>query len=316
MALGWWAWVLVGIGVSAVLALVVTWVPDQLVQHDIRRSTRKRPLSETPTATDRLKARTDARNSLLQSISVLGIAAGLVVTIVQVTSTQESAQRQLRVAEIQQERDRFNAAVENLSSRDHRSIRLGGVHTLATLLDSPEFKDAALAVLALYISENAAPGTPGVAVSLRADQPDVEAAIREGCRASHGTDFGDLVSLDGKNLVDMDLSGCDLAGASLREAHGVDLELIESNLSYADFEAADLASAEFFDANLFSANLGSTDLRGAGLHGANLREADLRGADLSGADVSAANFELAWANSNTKWPSGFDPNEAGVTMVE
>lgn len=220
MELGWWAWVLVGIGVIAVLALVVTWVPDQLVQHDIRRSTRKRPLSETPTATDRLKARTDARNSLLQSISVLGIAAGLVVTILQVTSTQESAQRQLRVAEAQQERDRFNAAVENLSSPDDRSIRLGGVHTLATLLDSPEFKEAALAVLALYISENAVPGSPGVAVSFKADQPDVEAALREGCRASQATDFGDLVILDGKNLVDMDLSGCDLTRASLREAHG------------------------------------------------------------------------------------------------
>jgi len=49
MDLGWPAWVLVGMGAPIVLALVVTWVPDRFVQHDIRRSTMKRPRSEIPT---------------------------------------------------------------------------------------------------------------------------------------------------------------------------------------------------------------------------------------------------------------------------
>jgi len=182
MNLGWLWWVLLGVCALAILALVVIWVPDRLVQHDIHRSIRSRPESETPTAADRLKARTDARNSLLQSISVLGIAAGLVITVLQVSSTQESAQQQLGVAEAQQERDRFNAAVENLSS-ESRSIRLGGVYTLSTLLDSPEFKDAGLAVLALFASDNAIPGKPAAAVSVSVNQPDVDAALRDAAPA-------------------------------------------------------------------------------------------------------------------------------------
>jgi uncharacterized protein YjbI with pentapeptide repeats len=308
-------WVLAAVGAIAFLALVVTWVPDRLVQHDIRRSMRARPDSETPTAADRLKARTDARNSLLQSISVLGIAAGLVITVLQVSSTQESAQQQLGVAEAQQERDRFNAAVQDLSSTS-RAIRLGGVYTLSTLLDSQDFRDAAVAVLALFASDNAIPGTPGAAALAPANQPDVDAALREGCRASKGTGFGELVNLDGRNLVDMNLRNCDLSRASVRGAHARDLVLIGAELVATQFPGADLTSAEFANANLFNANLAKTTLQGAGLNGANLDEADLRGADLSGADLSGATLELAWADSMTKWPEGFDPVEAGVTSVD
>ena len=57
---------------------------------------------------------------------------------------------------------------------------------------------------------------------------------------------------------------------------------------------------------LKGANLASIDLSEA-----NLNYADLRGADLQGADLSGTKY-----NKSTKFPESFDPEEAGMVLVE
>ena len=43
----------------------------------------------------------------------------------------------------------------------------------------------------------------------------------------------------------------------------------------------------------------------------NLEQEDLAGVDLQGADLSGAKY-----NKSTKFPEGFDPEEAGMVLVE
>ena len=58
------------------------------------------------------------------------------------------------------------------------------------------------------------------------------------------------------------------------------------------------------------------DLSEADLHGANLNVADLSLADLRNADISVADLRAAEYDGNTKWPEGFDPEEAGAVKVD
>jgi len=60
-----------------------------------------------------------------------------------------------------------------------------------------------------------------------------------------------------------------------------------------------------------SLKLKGANLAGIDLSEANLREANLHGADLYGADLSGAKY-----NKSTKFPEGFDPEEAGMVLVE
>ena len=57
-----------------------------------------------------------------------------------------------------------------------------------------------------------------------------------------------------------------------------------------------------------------TQLIEANLEGANLADADLRRADMRNANLQDANLAGVWYNSNTRWPEGFDPEEAGAVF--
>ena len=66
-------------------------------------------------------------------------------------------------------------------------------------------------------------------------------------------------------------------------------------------------------------DLSGAELKGANLRGANLREADLyladlRGANLGGADLREADLSRAFYNSVTQFPSGFEPETAGMVL--
>jgi hypothetical protein len=89
-----------------------------------------------------------------------------------------------------------------------------------------------------------------------------------------------------------DLSGADLSRAKLSRA----------KLSEADLNGADLNGAKLSRADLSEADLSRAKLIGANLSGARLSGADLNGARLIG----------AIADSNTKFPNGFDAKDAGV----
>lgn len=75
---------------------------------------------------------------------------------------------------------------------------------------------------------------------------------------------------------------------------------------------ADLTTASLLGANLTGARLEHANLTRASLLGANLTDARLQDADLTDAVLEGATLSEARANSNTRWPEGFDPQAAGV----
>ena len=134
-------------------------------------------------------------------------------------------------------------------------------------------------------------------------------------------------NLEYANLYVASLYGASLDGAILRLAN---LEL--ANLSGADLDGANLSQANLAGTNLreaslvkatpYRANLSGANLELANLDGAILRLANLRGANLRGANLRdpflnpAADLSGAFADKDTQWPDGFDPEAAGVIFTE
>ena len=104
----------------------------------------------------------------------------------------------------------------------------------------------------------------------------------------------------GANLREFDLSGDNLSQANLFNAH-----LFNTNLEWADLQGANLQNAYLKKANLQGAKLIRANLRGA-----NLTEAMLKGAILHAADLRGAKY-----NQDTKWPTDFDPEQAGAVLL-
>lgn len=90
-------------------------------------------------------------------------------------------------------------------------------------------------------------------------------------------------SLQGANLVGLDLSHRYLGRADMRNA-----QLARTNLFMADLSGACLADADLTEADLSGANLANADLRGAIFTDANLQVADLNNAILTRANLHAA----------------------------
>jgi uncharacterized protein YjbI with pentapeptide repeats len=87
--------------------------------------------------------------------------------------------------------------------------------------------------------------------------------------------------------------------------------LAEADLSGAFLLGADLTGMQCTGASFRNAKLARATFHEADLRGADLRGADLRGATLSGADLSDARFD-----TQTRWPSGFDPHASGARYLE
>ena len=68
------------------------------------------------------------------------------------------------------------------------------------------------------------------------------------------------------------------------------------------------------DGGLATANTLSAVIAGANLEGANLDWAILWGTDLTGANMAEARLHEATADTDTRWPDGFDPVAAGVAF--
>ena len=101
------------------------------------------------------------------------------------------------------------------------------------------------------------------------------------------------------------LSGANLSGCNL----------IRANLFGAIMNRVNLHQANLRGANLGSARLRKANLRGAVMDSANLIGADLRGANLQTANLQNADLTNSEFDSDTKWPSNFDPIEAGAILL-
>jgi len=106
----------------------------------------------------------------------------------------------------------------------------------------------------------------------------------------------------GGNLRHARIIGGDLHDAILPEADMVDADLRDSNLTGADLSGANLKGADLRGAILWGGKLSRAVMQKVRLEGTDLRKAVLVGVDLTDAVY----------NSETKWPSGFDPGEAGA----
>lgn len=88
-----------------------------------------------------------------------------------------------------------------------------------------------------------------------------------------------------------------------------------ANLSRASMRCADLPTANLRRADLRSANFSGANLCMAWLEGANLEQADFRGADLSQARLTGARLDGAQYDSDTRFPSGFEPAQSHMHWV-
>ena len=170
---------------------------------------------------------------------------------------------------------------------------------------------------------------------MRDRAPHIQAAITvlgrlpaAGEKRSCGLSRVNLVSSDlgRRDLAEADLHYSDLSSSFLR---GTDLRradltgvwfvravLIGARLHQADLRSAVLWQARLEDADLRATDLTAADLTGARLNGARLDLADLRGADFSQADLTDTTFRDAVADDTTIWPTGFDPQHAGILPAE
>ncbi len=119
------------------------------------------------------------------------------------------------------------------------------------------------------------------------------------------------------------LEGADLSGVELEWP----TDLSGANLEEANLAGAHLSKAFLTGANLHSANLVAASLVGANLSGAELTYVDLSRVNLTGADLSEADLSEAFSwtkadlrgakyTSKTMWPDYFDPEAAGVVLVD
>lgn len=121
------------------------------------------------------------------------------------------------------------------------------------------------------------------------DDPVTSPALREWVTAR--TRAGG--ALCGSSLVLADLSGMDLPGL--------------------DVATADLWGATFDRTDMPGANLANCDARNASFAGTHMPGANLCGTDLTGARFDdATNLTGARWDERTSWPSGYEPDPAGM----
>lgn len=142
-----------------------------------------------------------------------------------------------------------------------------------------------------------------------------------GIRSDLATGF---VPLPGRDYRGADLASADLSGqwfrryvfvcASLRLA-----TLRRVNILWSDLRWADLRGATLQDSSIAASDLRHADLRGADLRHARLGvaqgNAGWRGCNLEHAQLKDADLRGLRYHSETIWPHGFSPDDAGANPM-
>ena len=127
--------------------------------------------------------------------------------------------------------------------------------------------------------------------------------------------------LTGVRMVGANLSQATLTWTILRDADLTNATLTEARPFGADFTGTDLVAADLSGAIFERAVLRGTDLSNARLVGTILKRAVLSGtvlfgADLTDADLSESSIHWPFADQETLWPEGFDPEAAGIVVQD
>ncbi len=119
-------------------------------------------------------------------------------------------------------------------------------------------------------------------------------------------------------LGQAELLGTMMSGTELQGAYLIDAQFKEATLDFAKLNGANLEGAQLQKADLFGADMQGANLSGAQLQGANLSRANLHEVKFTGEfrRDSPPNFSGAKASRKTVWPDEFDPQAAGVRMVD
>jgi Pentapeptide repeats (8 copies) len=242
---------------------------------------------------DRIELEDNARKTVAQVISGIGLVATLAVTLLQVSSSRDASRDTLDQARQSQADARFAQAITGLGARDGNNrpaleTRVGAMYALGRhAAEGYDQRQEVTNILTAYLRTH--PST----TSADATQDEPCAAGGRGVPADVAAALDVLRSFyvigvsDGTSALD--LSGAQLAGGDM-----VSLDISEADLTGADISGAFLASADL--TNVFLARVKG---RGVCLSGAILRDAssqagsreegpDLRGADLTEADLRGA----------------------------
>ncbi|MGI5414039.1 pentapeptide repeat-containing protein [Streptomyces chartreusis] len=306
----------IGVAGLALLAVAIFVLPGLLAPRD-----------DFDNAGDAVRAQNDARGLLLQAAGGLVLVVGAYVTWRQLQISREGLQHNLRAATAQlqathdqltiaqdgQITQRFTQAIDQLGS-EQIVVRLGGIYGLERIARN-SFTDAATIaeILSSYIRQHSPrladddmpTGSPVIPAHLQTRAADVQAALTILARGAMRPEGEERLRLPETDLRRANLTKARLAGADFEGA----------NLGWAWLRLAQLPGADLTDANLQTADLGGANLEGAELVGANLQGAHLQGASLLGADLDGARLHQAVADQETRWPAGFDPQQAGVVVM-
>lgn len=252
----------------------------------------------------RLEVESNMRSSEGQIVSGIAIAAGLIVTWLQLAYSsrqQEETQRttlaQLSIDRANQNTQLFTKAIDQIGSNTE-DVRIGGIFALDRLAkDAQEYYWPIMEILTAYIRRHCTwkPSQQSYASMSEtiedfrkkafdisrppADISSILTVLRNR-KGFYGNSETDPICLDRSNMSHGDLWRAHLEKADFRTSCLDWADLREAHLNGARMEEAWLRGALLIGADLTDAHLDGADLRGANVSGAILNGADLRGANL------------------------------------
>jgi hypothetical protein len=304
----WPRWVLVGLGAAAIAsaALVaagasVYWqfVPFVLVAIVLLVEIPRRQVARldgSAAQKERFESENEARRTVVQLLSGLGIVATVAITLYQTNQSRQASERTLDLTAEGQVTERLSRTVEQLSHSGRQSLtaRIGGIYTLEKMGRNRQVDPQVVGdILSAYVQAEApAPGAPPISESTdevlacsngvqKRPSPDIQVALRA------------LSALRARGPLHVDLSRTDLRGVSLRNGHLRDAEMTAAVLVDADLTGADLTNADLTGADFDGACLADVGFRDASMQDASLDGAMLENARLDGSCVLGASFQAA-----------------------
>lgn len=245
----------------------------------------------------RFELENEARKTLAQILAGIIVVTGIYGTW-----------RTLQVSEQTQVTERFNKALEQLSSQSPVT-KLGAIYSLDRIAeDSPRDRIRIIELLTTYVKENApfnksAPSPSASPKPQQAASPEpqkqaededetIKAALLTNARADVQAALNVLrksAPTPNSEYIRIDLSNVDLTSVYLYDADFSHADFSHAGLTGGKFIKVNLTSAFFFDADLRAASFVDTQLKDAYFTRANLKWASFDNADVGGADFVGAN---------------------------